>query len=182
MRPERVCSWVGFKGKSCLGAGRGALCCPWRCLIALGWWNCCHGNGESQNSIRDYIFVQVRCGGLPWSDGHPFLQPLAPRVEVVGCAAFVAGRLIIFPGWTREAQKVNVCAGLVSGRDVRLCVWLGWVEVACASGKRGPGSGLAVCVMGCVWPPVCVSGQVSVWPCVCACTHLLGCIVSGFAC
>lgn len=58
-------------------------------------------------------------------------------------------------------------------------VLLGWVGVACASGECGPGSGLAGCVMGCVWPGVymcvclakCLSGSV------CACVSVCPCVL-----
>ena len=60
--------------------------------------------------------------------------------------------------------------------------------MVCTSGKRGPGSGLALCVMGCVcvcvWPSVwpCVlrvgeqtGGGVSCCVCICVCVYLAVC-------
>lgn len=77
----------------------------------------------------------------------------------------------IYPGWTRDAQKVSVYLQLWFQAGTSDCVLLGWVGVACASGKCGPGSGLAVSVMGCVWP--------GTYTCVCLakCLSGLGCCV-----
>lgn len=101
------------------------------------------------------------------SDAHP--TPPASGPQNGGwephCLCCQKTSVIIYTGWTRDAQKVSVCLQLWFQAGMSDCVLLDRVGGSgYASGKCGPGSGLAVCVMGCVC--VCVSGQVSVWLCV----------------
>lgn len=105
----------------------------------------------------------------------PPLQPLAPPSGAwePHCLCCQQTYVIIYTGWTRDAQKVSVCLQLwFSGRDVRLLLD-GAGGSGSASGKCGPGSGLAVCVMGCVcvcvWPSILSGCLCGVWPVRCEC-------------
>lgn len=120
-------SWLGFKIFAGLGRKGGSLlplALPERsCLMELLLW-------EWREPEQEEVTSLCRL------DAHPTPAASGPQSEgwELHCLCYQKTYVIIFPGWTRDAQKVSVCLQLSIQVGMSDCA-SGVGGVACTSGK-----------------------------------------------